>query len=171
MSSSLKERLKRSNRYSSPMGSPLTSKKVKSCFTVPSPVSTSLTDCASVVNGENASNPVKMPNIKSLPASLDEIKACDDKEKLCEMLTSLAAVKTEQEEKLRKLKMVQLYHSKHDPDKFEKVIEKWRLTVQEALKKLHEILPDPKPELTELINHLQIEHELIGYNKDDESFM
>lgn len=173
MSSSLKERLKRTARHtSSPMVSPLTSKNVsKSHFIVPvSRLSSSVTNCASAMNEENAHNPSTVSNARSLPASLDEIRTCDDKEKLCEMLASLKAVKAEKEEKLRKLKMVQLYHSKHDPDKFEKLIEKWRLTVQEALMKLHEILPEPKPELTELINHLQIEHEIIGYDKDDESF-
>jgi len=47
---------------------------------------------------------------------------------------------------------------------------KWHSVVQKAVVELHELMPEPRPSLTEFIDHMQLDHSLIGFNVDDESF-
>lgn len=76
----------------------------------------------------------------------------------------------EKEDVLRKLRLVQFYENKHDLGKMEELIKKWYQVCQEGLVDLLNLMPEPRPELTELIDHLGIDHILIGYNKEDQSF-
>lgn len=80
-----------------------------------------------------------------------------------------AAIK-EKEDVLRKLRLVQFYENKHDLGKMEELIRKWYQVCQEGLVDLLNLMPEPRPELTELIDHLGIDHSMIGYNKEDQSF-
>jgi len=41
---------------------------------------------------------------------------------------------------------------------------------QKAVVELHESLPETRPSLAEFLGHLQLDHNLIGFNIDDESF-
>jgi len=52
------------------------------------------------------------------------------------------------------------------------LIDKWRGVSQQGLQDLHEAMQqEPKPSLTELIDHLGIEHGFIGFHADeDETF-
>lgn len=52
------------------------------------------------------------------------------------------------------------------------LIDKWREVSQQAVQDLHEAMSHPKPSMTELINHLGIEHELIRFSteNDEENF-
>lgn len=86
------------------------------------------------------------------------------KEQLKEMLKS-------KEETLRKLNLVKMYRSKNDLDYLASVTDKWLDVSQQALKDLQQLMPEPKPSLTELINHLQIDHTLIRFSSEEEDFM
>ncbi|KAK3590124.1 hypothetical protein CHS0354_041174 [Potamilus streckersoni] len=74
------------------------------------------------------------------------------------------------EDTLRKLNMVKMYRAKNDLATLCKLIEKWRSVSQEVLQDLHNLMSEPKPTLTELINHFQIDHTLVNYNAEEESF-
>ena len=50
------------------------------------------------------------------------------------------------------------------------LIDKWRTVSQQALQDLHTEMPEPKPSLTQLINHLGIEHDLIDFDSEEEAF-
>ena len=50
------------------------------------------------------------------------------------------------------------------------LIDKWRKVSQEAVEDLHQAAAPPQPTLTELIDFLQLDHTLLGYNAEDESF-
>ncbi|XP_064603727.1 swi5-dependent recombination DNA repair protein 1 homolog [Liolophura sinensis] len=76
----------------------------------------------------------------------------------------------EKQETLRKLKMVKMYRTKNNLDHLDSLISKWRHVSQQALQDLHNKLPEPKPTMTELVNHLQIDHQLVNFNPDEESF-
>ncbi|XP_060588428.1 swi5-dependent recombination DNA repair protein 1 homolog [Ruditapes philippinarum] len=75
------------------------------------------------------------------------------------------------EEQLRKLRMVKMYRSKNNLEELQTLIDKWRAVSQQALQDLHAAMPEPRPTLTELINHLGIDHELLHFNaEEDETF-
>ncbi|XP_060075491.1 swi5-dependent recombination DNA repair protein 1 homolog [Ylistrum balloti] len=94
----------------------------------------------------------------------------EDTEMLQEKYEILKNTLKEKEEELRKLNMVKMYRNKNDLDSLRALITKWQKTSQKALVDLHEKLQDPKPSLTQLINHLQIEHSLVNFNAEEESF-
>lgn len=50
------------------------------------------------------------------------------------------------------------------------LIDKWREVSQKALGDLLEAHPEPRPSMTQLIDHLLIDHDLIQYSTDDEVF-
>ncbi|OWF49494.1 uncharacterized protein LOC110451711 [Mizuhopecten yessoensis] len=95
----------------------------------------------------------------------------DDTEMLQEKYDRLKNTLTEKEEELRKLNMVKMYRTKNDLDSLGVLVSKWRMTSQQALIVLHNKLQDPKPSLTQLIDHLQIEHSLVHFNPEDETFL
>ncbi|XP_053406682.1 swi5-dependent recombination DNA repair protein 1 homolog [Mercenaria mercenaria] len=75
------------------------------------------------------------------------------------------------EEQLRKLRMVKMYRSKNNLEELQILIDKWRAVSQQAVQDLHAAMPEPRPSLTELINHLGIDHELLHFSaEDDETF-
>ena len=63
-----------------------------------------------------------------------------------------------------------LYVFQHDLTEMEGLIRKWHQVCQEGLVDLLSLLPEPRPQLTELIDHLGIDHQMIGYDKEDQSF-
>ncbi|WAR21572.1 SFR1-like protein [Mya arenaria] len=78
---------------------------------------------------------------------------------------------TSRKELLRKLKMVKMYREKNNLSELEVLITKWRGVSQQALQDLHQSMPEPRPSLTELINHLGIDHNLVCFSsEDDETF-
>lgn len=76
----------------------------------------------------------------------------------------------EKEETLRKLKMVKMYQTKNNLIELEVLIEKWRSVAQEGLQDLHRALPEPKPSLTGLLQHLGIDTDLVKFDSCEESF-
>ena len=50
------------------------------------------------------------------------------------------------------------------------LIHKWRGVSQRALSDLQSKLPEPGTNITQLIDHLHIEHNFVGYNAEDMSF-
>jgi hypothetical protein len=52
----------------------------------------------------------------------------------------------------------------------EELIRKWHQVCQEGLVDLLQLMPEPKPSLAELIDHLGIDHSMIGFNREDQSF-
>lgn len=76
----------------------------------------------------------------------------------------------EKEECLRKLKMVKLYRSKNDLSNLDDLIIKWREVSQQVLLDLHQKLPEPKPSLSCLLQHLHIDPTFLRFNSDEEAF-
>lgn len=74
----------------------------------------------------------------------------------------------EREEELRKLRLVKMYRSKNNLEELQSLIDKWREVSQQAIQDLHSAMPEPKPSLTELINHLGIDHQLLRFKSTDE---
>lgn len=106
-----------------------------------------------------------------LPKSIEEIDKCNDCAELTEMLEALKREIAKKEEQLRELKLVQHYRTENEPERFQELIDKWRKVAQQAILKLHSRAPEPKPSLTELINQMHIDHELVKYNADEEDFV
>ena len=52
----------------------------------------------------------------------------------------------------------------------EKLIEKWRAVSQQGLQDLCESLPEPKPSLSELLQHLGVEFDLVKFDPTEETF-
>lgn len=77
---------------------------------------------------------------------------------------------SEQEEVLRKLKMVKMYRTKNNLTQLESLIEKWRDVAQQGFRDLHEALPEPKPSLTELLQHLGVDFNLVKFDQVEETF-
>ncbi|XP_013412762.1 swi5-dependent recombination DNA repair protein 1 homolog [Lingula anatina] len=75
------------------------------------------------------------------------------------------------EEQLRRLKMAKLYRSKNDLDKLQGLITKWKHVCQGAIQELRDLAPEPKPTLTEIVDHFQIDHKLLDYDAEDETFL
>lgn len=78
---------------------------------------------------------------------------------------------SEKEEKIRKLKMVKLYRSKHNLETLDCLTTKWKTVSQQAVLRLYNLTPEPRPTLTQLIDHLRIDYDMIDYSVDDESFV
>ncbi|KAL5482095.1 hypothetical protein EMCRGX_G022378 [Ephydatia muelleri] len=84
---------------------------------------------------------------------------------------SLQAELQDKRDKLRKLKLVQLYNSKNNLQKLEELICKWRTVSQEAAEcLLQKTSIDPRPSLGQLLQFLQVDFNLIHYSPADESF-
>ncbi|CAH1783709.1 unnamed protein product [Owenia fusiformis] len=76
----------------------------------------------------------------------------------------------EKEEKLRKLQMVKMYRSKNDLTHMQGLVDKWKTVSQDALLELHTMATEPKPSLTNIVDHFNLDHETVGYDKEEESF-
>ncbi|XP_050397605.1 swi5-dependent recombination DNA repair protein 1 homolog isoform X2 [Patella vulgata] len=76
----------------------------------------------------------------------------------------------EKEENLRKLEMVKMYRKKNDLTHLTKLITKWRQVSQDALQDFQSMLPAPQPTMAEVIQHLQIDPQLINFNSEEDTF-
>ncbi|ESO06731.1 hypothetical protein HELRODRAFT_184679 [Helobdella robusta] len=97
----------------------------------------------------------------------------DGGEELTELKKELNDLKKElnqKEEMLRKLKLVKMYRDKKDFKNLPDLTEKWKNCCQKALQDLHMLLPDPRPSMLQLLQNLQIEPLLLGYNVEEDSF-
>ncbi|XP_005096443.1 swi5-dependent recombination DNA repair protein 1 homolog [Aplysia californica] len=94
----------------------------------------------------------------------------EDMEELLAVKKTLQSDLLKQEECLRKLKMVKMYREKNNLTELQKLIDTWRDVSQRALTDLLELQPPPQPHMSDLISHLQIDPEFIGYNKEEEGF-
>ena len=64
-----------------------------------------------------------------------------------------------------------MFSFQNDLNDLEVLIKKWRGVSQEAMQELWELAAgEPKPTLTDVVDHFQIDHAFIGYNAEDESF-
>ena len=90
---------------------------------------------------------------------------------LLEEKRTLVARLKEREEKLRKLKMVKMYRTKNDLKELQRLTSKWREVSQEAAEVLlGSSTHEPRPSMAQLLDYLHIDHELIHYSAQDESF-
>ncbi|XP_014670391.1 PREDICTED: swi5-dependent recombination DNA repair protein 1 homolog [Priapulus caudatus] len=74
------------------------------------------------------------------------------------------------EDKLRKLQMVELYKSKNDLVRLEELINKWRGASQQILEALHGYTSEPRPTISQLLDHLQIPASVVMFNPEDQCF-
>jgi len=63
-----------------------------------------------------------------------------------------------------------LFLLQNDVETLKSLTLKWRSVVQKAVLELHEQLSEPRPSLAEFVDHLHLDHDLVGFNVDDESF-
>ena len=90
---------------------------------------------------------------------------------LIEEERSLVAKLKERKEKLRKLKMVKMYRTKNDLKELQRLTSRWREVAQEAAEDLlNSSTHEPRPSMAQLLDYLHIDHELIHYSVQDESF-
>ena len=90
---------------------------------------------------------------------------------LLEEEKSLVARLKERKEKLRKLKMVKMYRTKNDLKELGRLTSRWREVAQEAAEDLlNSSTHEPRPSMAQLLDYLHIDHELIHYSGQDESF-
>lgn len=75
------------------------------------------------------------------------------------------------EDTLRKLKLVKYYKSKHDLQHLHDLTSKWKKASQTALSELRQKMPSPQPTLGQLLDHLQIEHDMVGYDPNENEFL
>ncbi|KAI9554080.1 hypothetical protein GHT06_019352 [Daphnia sinensis] len=92
-----------------------------------------------------------------------------------ETLENLSKRIEEKEELLRKLKMIKLHRMKHSTNQLESLIKEWTGICQQALQDLQQKLADQGSDsaaigILELLRHLNIEPELVGYSIEDEAF-
>ncbi|CAL1288428.1 unnamed protein product [Larinioides sclopetarius] len=164
MSSSLKERLKRSSRvHSSPFSKP-----------APSVISTPLNEMKDrnlTFDSPKWESPINFKLIEDICSfTKEDIDKCEDKLKLQEIYFSLQKQREIYDEKLRKLNLVQKHHHKNKPDALVLLIQRWNTTAQGALQKLYDLL-EPKPSnLQSLINLLQIDSNVIRYDTESDNF-
>ena len=84
---------------------------------------------------------------------------------------SLEAKLKEREETLRKLKMVKMYRTKNNLQELTVLTAKWREVAQEAAETLLESSThQPRPSMAQMLDYLCIDHQLIHYCDQDESF-
>nr|CAH0107230.1 unnamed protein product [Daphnia galeata] len=81
----------------------------------------------------------------------------------------------EKEEILRKLKMVKLHRAKHNTTELENLIKEWLGVCQQTLQDLEQKLKDQSSDsadigIPKILEHLNIEPELVGYSIEDEMF-
>lgn len=77
----------------------------------------------------------------------------------------------EGEEKLRKLKMVKMYRTKNNLQELATLTAKWREVAQEAAETLlARSTHQPRPSMAQMLDYLHIDHQLIQYSDQDESF-
>lgn len=84
---------------------------------------------------------------------------------------ALEAKLREREETLRKLRMVKMYQVKNNLQDLSALTAKWRNVAQEAAESLLESSThEPRPTMSQMLNYLHIDHELIHYSSQDEAF-
>ena len=84
---------------------------------------------------------------------------------------SLEAKVKEREEKLRKLKMVKMYRSKNNLQELSTLTATWREVAQEAAESLlASSTHQPRPSMAQMLDYLHIDHQLIQYSSQDDSF-
>ncbi|XP_076364392.1 uncharacterized protein LOC143253811 isoform X2 [Tachypleus tridentatus] len=112
---------------------------------------------------------VSKTNTMTENVSTDVLHNTTSNKLLCR-LRKLEEQTEKKEDILRKLQMVKVYRLKNDPAMLEQLIVKWRRITQEAVQDLHQRMSEPRPLITDLINHLQIDHKLLGYVAEDMTF-
>ena len=60
--------------------------------------------------------------------------------------------------------------SQNNLAELEELIEKWRAVSQQGLQDLHEALPEPKPNFSELLQHLGVDYNLVKFDPTEETF-
>ncbi|KAL4231116.1 Swi five-dependent recombination repair protein Sfr1 [Mactra antiquata] len=112
--------------------------------------------------------------INTQSTKMTESQSMKMTESQCMKMTESQVLKelSAREEVLRKLKMVKMYRAKNNLTELQTLIDKWRDVSQQALQDFYEAMPEPKPSLTQLINHLCIDHQLIRFKSenDEENF-
>ena len=103
-------------------------------------------------------------SVESAHVGMEQVQLLEEERRLVERLK-------ERKEKLRKLKMVKMYRTKNDLKELQRLTSRWREVAQEAA----EILLDssthePRPSMAQLLDYLHIDHELIQYSEQEESF-
>lgn len=101
-----------------------------------------------------------------------ECNNCDPEhlDTLSGKLHTMEAELKEKQELLRKLKMVKMYREKNDLTELQILIDRWRRVSQTALSDLLQLYPEPRPQLSDLITHLQIDPELVKFDREEQDF-
>ncbi|KAK6185760.1 hypothetical protein SNE40_007922 [Patella caerulea] len=176
-----------STSCSGKLSSPLSSSFISPLPNIRTPNVASLTPCSGDLSSSNTPLPRKnyRPNLKCRKLDLicDNINSSVIKEsttgdivKNDEVISLQKQLKDsqkeleEKEENLRKLEMVKMYRKKNDLTHLDKLITKWRQVSQDALQDFHSMLPAPQPTMAEIIQHLQIDPQLINFNSDEDTF-
>ena len=64
-----------------------------------------------------------------------------------------------------------IFEFQHSLQMLDALVNKWKMVSQQAIIRLHNLTQEPRPTLTQLIDHLNIDYEMIGYCVDEESFV
>ena len=92
-------------------------------------------------------------------------------EHLEDEMRTLEAKLKEREEKLRKLKVVMMYRTKNNLQELATLTARWREVAQEAAETLlANSTHQPRPSMAQMLDYLHIDHQLIQYSDQDESF-
>ncbi|XP_065189209.1 swi5-dependent recombination DNA repair protein 1 homolog [Sycon ciliatum] len=138
----------------------------------------------------SAAAPIPQPSLSGTPASLTPPSACStiatttpvvsdeqcggtdhgEKDAVEAQHSELTAQLEADREKLRKLRLVQLYRSKHNPQELSELIGRWRQAGQDALLELHALMPEPRCALTEFLQRMNVDTKLMRYDAEEEAF-
>ena len=109
--------------------------------------------------------------MESLCIGKDTSGAINSVQPLEDEMRNLEAKLKEREEKLRKLKMVKMYQTKNNLQELSMLTAKWREVAQEAAETLLESSThQPRPSMAQMLDYLHIDHQLIQYSDQNESF-
>ena len=102
---------------------------------------------------------------KGLAADLEQLRQLEEEKR------GLEKQLKDREEKLRKLKLVKMYRTKNNLEELERLTSKWREVAQEAAESLlGSSTHEPRPSMAQMLNYLHIDHDLIRYSAQEESF-
>jgi len=76
----------------------------------------------------------------------------------------------EKQEILRKLNLVKLHRNKNDLTTLSSLTAKWLSVSRRALVELWQLSPEPRPPMAQLIAHLQLDPQMIGFSAATDSF-
>ncbi|RDD46373.1 Swi5-dependent recombination DNA repair protein 1-like protein [Trichoplax sp. H2] len=143
----------------------------KSSGTVSNHASKSSTDTTEYHHTTPATSSTEVDTFKMDKENVPESEKCQVQD-LLQSKAKLLQIIQEKEDKLRKLKLVKMYHTKTNLDDLDQLILKWRSISQDVAQQLHEkIQIEPRPTMAQFLDAYHIDRNLIQYSADDEAFV